>query len=52
MTALVIIIFNGDSNIFEYGGVGGKVIINGVIVEGAGITSAAFSNISLLLAHF
>ena len=43
MTALVIIIFNGDSNIFEYGGVGGKVIINGVIVEGAGITSAAFS---------
>ena len=43
MTALVIIIFNGDSTIFEYGGIGGKVVIDGVIVEGAGITSAAFS---------
>jgi AGCS family alanine or glycine:cation symporter len=43
MTALVIIIFNGDSTIFEYGGIGGKVLIDGVEVEGAGITSAAFS---------
>tara|TARA_B100001175_G_C19511228_1_gene644030 strand:- start:429 stop:1991 length:1563 start_codon:yes stop_codon:yes gene_type:complete len=43
MTALVIIIFNGDSSVFDYGGVGGKVIIDGVPVEGAGITSAAFS---------
>ena len=43
MTALVIIIFNGDSTIFEYGGVGGKVIIDGAMVEGAGITTAAFS---------
>ena len=43
MTALVIIIFNGDSTIFEYGGVGGKVMIDGVAVEGAGITAAAFS---------
>ncbi len=43
MTALVIISFNGDSTIFEYGGIGGKVLIDGVEVEGAGITSAAFS---------
>ncbi len=44
MTALVIIIFNGDSVVFDYGGgVGGKVIIDGVAVEGAGITAAAFS---------
>lgn len=43
MTALVIIIFNGDSTVFDYGGVGGKVVIDGVLVEGAGITSAAFS---------
>ena len=43
MTALVIIIFNGDSTIFEYGGIGGKVIIDGAVVEGAGITTAAFS---------
>ena len=43
MTALVIIIFNGDSTIFEYGGIGGKVLIDGVEVEGAAITSAAFS---------
>ena len=43
MTALVIIIFNGDSTVFDYGGVGGKVLIDGVEVEGAGITAAAFS---------
>ena len=43
MTALVIIIFNGDSTVFNYGGVGGKVMIDGVVVEGAGITTAAFS---------
>ena len=43
MTALVIIIFNGDGTVFEYGGVGGKVMIDGVAVEGAGITAAAFS---------
>ena len=43
MTALVIIIFNGDSTVFDYGGVGGKVMIDGVAVEGSAITSAAFS---------
>ena len=43
MTALVIIIFNGDNNVFDYGGVGGVVMINGVPSEGAGITAAAFS---------
>ena len=43
MTALVIIIFNGDNTIFEYGGVGGVVMINGAPAEGAGITAAAFS---------
>ena len=43
MTALVIIIFNGDNTIFEYGGVGGVVMIDGVPSEGAGITAAAFS---------
>ena len=43
MTALVIIIFNGDSSVFEYGGVGGKVMINGLEVEGAAITAAAFA---------
>lgn len=43
MTALVIIIFNGDGTVFDYGGVGGKVLIEGVPVEGAAITAAAFS---------
>ena len=43
MTALVIIIFNGDNTIFEYGGIGGVVMIDGDPVEGAGITAAAFS---------
>ncbi|MBL30480.1 MAG: alanine glycine permease [Flavobacteriaceae bacterium] len=43
MTALVIIIFNGDSSIFDYGGVGGVVMIDGVPAEGASITAAAFS---------
>jgi len=43
MTALVIIIFNGDNTVFSYGGVGGVVMIDGVPAEGAGITAAAFS---------
>ncbi len=43
MTALVIIIFNGNSSVFEYGGIGGVVMIDGVPAEGAGITAAAFS---------
>lgn len=44
MTALVIIIFNGDQIIFNYGGENGKVMIDGVRVEGAAITAAAFAN--------
>lgn len=43
MTALVIIIFNGDNTVFDYGGVGGVVTIDGQAVEGAGITAAAFA---------
>ena len=43
MTALVIIIFNGDSSVFEYGGVNGVVLIDGQPAEGAAITAAAFS---------
>jgi AGCS family alanine or glycine:cation symporter len=43
MTALVIIIFNGDNTVFDYGGVGGVVMIDGVPSEGAGITAAAFA---------
>ncbi len=49
MTALVIIIFNfgGDASgatVFQYGGDGsGGVFIEGVRLEGAGITSAAFA---------
>ena len=43
LTALVIIIFNGDNTVFDYGGVGGVVMIDGVPAEGAGITAAAFS---------
>ncbi len=43
MTALVIIIFN-TSGTFEYGGVGGAVMIDGVSYEGAGITAQAFAN--------
>ncbi len=42
MTALVIIIFN-TNGMFEYGGVGGKVLIDGVTYEGSGITSRAFA---------
>ncbi|QHI38744.1 Amino-acid carrier protein AlsT [Kordia antarctica] len=41
MTALVIIIFN-FGGAFEYGG-DGAVMIDGVMVEGAGITSKAFA---------
>ena len=41
MTALVIIIFN-FGNVFEYGGEG-AVMIDGVLCEGAGITSKAFA---------
>jgi AGCS family alanine or glycine:cation symporter len=43
MTALVIIIFNSNGA-FEYGGDGsGKVLIDGVQYEGAGITQQAFA---------
>ena len=43
MTALVIIIFN-NGGVFDYGGDGsGGVIIDGVRLEGAGITSRAFA---------
>ena len=43
MTALVIIIYN-SGGAFEYGGDGtGKVIIDGLKYEGAGITSKAFA---------
>jgi AGCS family alanine or glycine:cation symporter len=42
MTALVIIIFN-SGGAFEYGGEGGKVFIDGIGYEGAGITSLAFA---------
>ena len=41
LTALVIITFN-SSGVFTYGGEGG-VMINGVMYEGAGITSKAFA---------
>jgi len=44
MTALVIIIFNGDQTIFNYGGENGIVMIDGVKAEGAAITAAAFAN--------
>ena len=46
MTALVIIIFNGDNTIFTYGntvGDGTAVMIEGQQLSGSGITSAAFS---------
>ena len=43
MTALVIIIFNGDNSVFEYGGMGGVVTIDGKEAQGSQITSAAFS---------
>ena len=43
MHALVIIIFNGDSTIFQYGGEGGIVMIDGQPAEGAAITAAAFA---------
>ncbi|MFT4663405.1 MAG: AGCS family alanine or glycine:cation symporter [Gammaproteobacteria bacterium] len=42
MTALVIIIFN-NGGAFEYGGVDGVVMIDGLPYEGAGITSKAFA---------
>jgi AGCS family alanine or glycine:cation symporter len=41
MTALVIVIFN-FGGAFEYGGMDGKVMIDGIAYEGAGITSKAF----------
>ena len=43
MTALVIIIFN-STGVFEYGDAGnGGVLIDGIEVKGAGLTSAAFA---------
>tara|TARA_B100001142_G_scaffold324533_1_gene376452 strand:+ start:232 stop:1764 length:1533 start_codon:yes stop_codon:yes gene_type:complete len=42
MTALVIIIYN-FGGVFEYGGEGGMVYIDGVGYEGAGITTKAFA---------
>ena len=42
LTALVIIIFNGDNTVFNYNA-NGVVMIDGISVEGAGITAAAFA---------
>ena len=44
MTALVIIIFNGDQTVFNYGGGNGVVMIDGIAAEGAAITAATFAN--------
>jgi AGCS family alanine or glycine:cation symporter len=46
MTALVIIIFNGDNTLFTYGNLvegSSAVMIEGQKLEGAGLTSAAFA---------
>ena len=46
MTALVIIIFNGDNSLFTYGNLvegSTAVMVRGQELEGAGLTSAAFS---------
>ena len=46
MTALVIIIFNGDNTLFTYGNLvegSSAVMVNGQQLEGAGLTSAAFA---------
>ena len=46
MTALVIIIFNGDNTLFAYGNLvegSSAVMIEGQKLEGAGLTSAAFA---------
>ena len=40
---MVFHIFNGDSTVFNYGGVGGVVMIDGIPAEGASITAAAFA---------
>ncbi len=48
MTALVIIIFNSSGGgLFEYGNLtaDNEVIINGVALEGVGLTSAAFNSV-------
>ena len=44
MTALVIIFYN-SGGIFEYGGVGGNVLINGEAVGGVNLTSMAFQSV-------
>ena len=46
MTALVIIIFNGDNSLFTYGNLvegSSAVMVRGQELEGAGLTSAAFA---------
>ncbi len=46
MTALVIIIFNGDNGLFTYGNLvegSSAVLVRGQELEGAGLTSAAFA---------
>ena len=44
LTALVIIIFNGDSTVFNYGGVNGVVLIDGVPAEGLPLPLLPFLN--------
>jgi len=52
MTALVIVIFNSNGA-FIYGGDGmGGVLIDGVVYEGAGITSKHLLNIFHIQVYF
>lgn len=45
MTAIVIILFNMKGDFFQYGGIGGNVMIDGVGVNGVDLTARAYNDV-------
>jgi len=45
MTAIVIVLFNMQGDFFQYGGVGGNVMIDGQAVNGVDLTARAYNDV-------
>jgi alanine or glycine:cation symporter, AGCS family len=45
MTAVVIVLFNMQGDFFQYGGVGGNVLIDGQAVNGVDLTARAYNDV-------
>lgn len=45
MTALVIVLFNMQGDFFQYGGIGGNVMIGGEAVNGVDLTARAYNDV-------